>query len=224
MVAFSHVLCHEKERLVKKMKKNVQGFMIAGNLLTLAFIIGINVLFFPSNLWSIYPAIAILFSISFSIFPPSLQKIYSVLVTPLLMWLLFLVNHIESPTYIWAYYVFPILIMWPIAFLLGKKITTKTFSVVGALGLIAAYISLNIFYEPGFPWSIFPTFALLMWPLSRCFGKYPFAFSVASTGLGSLFFILTNYVTTPTTIWAIYPIFALLWWPLAIFFFVKKRK
>lgn len=43
------------------------------------------------------------------------------------------------------------------------------FSIVGSLLIIALLLFTNIYVAPGFPWSVFPIFGVLWWPLATFF-------------------------------------------------------
>lgn len=145
------------------------------------------------------------------------SKVLSILGSLLIIAMLVIENLIHSPKYLWfVYAVFPIL-WWPIIKLFPKLAASKAFAVISSLIIISYYAALNMFCAPGYPWFIYPAFAVLWWPLAnRLGGKGKgFSFSLAGSGLIILFFIIVNLVSSPNAVWAIYPIFAVLWWPLA---------
>jgi hypothetical protein len=144
------------------------------------------------------------------------------------MTLLFLggINLMFSPWHLWVLYaVFPVL-CWPVVMLLGKRAGRPPAALLVSLAAIAYYVLLNRFYSPGFPWAIFPVYAVIWWPLAVLLAKNkkPMAFSVAGALWSILFFIVLNAVTTPHEIWAVYPIFGILWWPLSVLCFVTLRR
>lgn len=156
----------------------------------------------------------------------STAKAYSVVGSLIILAFFTADNFMNSPSYPWVpFTIFPVL-LWPFCVFLGKR-AYKPLAAVGlsAVG-IAYYIVLNMLIDTGFPWAIFPAYALLWWPLSVGFAKrgHAMSFSICGTLLSAAFFITTNVITTPHTIWAAYPIFALAWWPLATYYFVYKRR
>ena len=92
------------------------------------------------------------------------------------------------------------------------------FGAISSLLIIAFFFITNYLTSWSHPWFIYPTFAVIWWPLSLYFaGNKNFkAFSVAGSILISVFFILVNVITSPGYFWCIYPIFAVLWWPLSM--------
>ncbi|KQL51227.1 hypothetical protein AN964_19735 [Heyndrickxia shackletonii] len=53
--------------------------------------------------------------------------------------------------------------------------------------------------------------------------KYDLIFASIGSLISILFFILVNYLTSPSHIWFIYPVFFLLLWPVSVYF-IKKRE
>jgi len=94
------------------------------------------------------------------------------------------------------------------------------FSMVGSSVIIAFMVFVNYTTSPGFPWFIFPVFAVLWWPLGVFFARNrnPVAFSIIGTLLISALMVITNLVTSPGFLWFVFPVFAVLWWPLSVIF------
>jgi hypothetical protein len=134
-------------------------------------------------------------------------------------------NHINSPDCPWMLFTVYPLLLWPVCSLLGRR----ALGLPTVLGLTAAgvayYTALNVFVFPGFPWIIFPVYALLWWPLSAAFARrgHAMLFSVCGTLMSAALFISINVISTPEYIWAVYPIFILVWWPLATYYYCYKR-
>lgn len=194
---------------------------ISGAAMLILSAVCINLILTPEHLW--FPE-AIFFVIWWPlgvyIAKRPHSKALSILGSLLIMAMLVIENLVYSPEYLWFLYaVFPIL-WWPIIKLLPKLAASKAFAVISSIIIISYYAALNLFFAPGYPWFIYPAFAVLWWPLVHWLGGKGrgFAFSVAGCGLIILFFIIVNIVSSPRAVWAVYPIFAVLWWPLSIYF------
>ena len=96
-------------------------------------------------------------------------------------------------------------------------------SVVSSSVLIMMLLTINILTSwDTNPWFIYPTYAVLWWPLAFIAKKSQKLFSIIG-GLGSaLFLLLINSLTSPDTFWAIYAVFPFIWWPIAAF--LPKQK
>ncbi|SHH78301.1 hypothetical protein SAMN02745823_01006 [Sporobacter termitidis DSM 10068] len=202
------------------------GFAVAGALMTIVFFAIVNIITSRGYLWFIYPSFAVLWWPVSVIFARGRPRIFSVVCSVMTLLFLALINLMFSPFYLWVLYAAFPLLCWPVIVCLGKRAGRLPAAMSISLLVIAYYILLNIFYSPGFPWFIFPTYAVLWWPLAVAFAKKrrPMLFSLSAVLWSSLFFIVLNTVTTPHEIWAVYPIFALLWWPLSVFCFVYKKR
>lgn len=99
------------------------------------------------------------------------------------------------------------------------------FSVAGSLIIILFMLFINYTTSPGFPWFIFPVFAVLWWPI----GVYTYQrggvkfITVVGTLLTILFFIIVNLTTSPGFKWCIFPIYAVIWWPIGVFLGKKPK-
>lgn len=102
----------------------------------------------------------------------------------------------------------------------NRRKYATTFAEVGSLMIILFFIFVNYTTSSSFPWFIFPSFAVLWWPLSIILAhkKTIKAFSMIGTIIIIAFFCITNYFTSPAYPWFIYPVFAVLWWPLSLYF------
>jgi hypothetical protein len=132
----------------------------------------------------------------------------------------------ESPFCPWALLTYFPVLMWPVGVLLKRRLGKLNIALIGCLVGIAYYAVMNIYVFKGFPWAVFPAYALLWWPLSIAFAKRGrmLIFSVCGTLLSIALFIAVNLFTTPHHIWAVYPVFAIIWWPLSIYYFVHLRQ
>jgi hypothetical protein len=106
------------------------------------------------------------------------------------------------------------------------------FSIWGAILIIGLVLFVNLYYTPHFLWFVFPTFAILWWPMALFFSwlkiskeiSTGFAFSVCGFLLIMGLLLFCNFYLTPHFIWFVYPAFAVFWWPLAMFFRHLREK
>lgn len=97
-----------------------------------------------------------------------------------------------------------------------KKSLQTALSVSGMI--ILSLIILNRFTSP-YPWSLYPVFGILWWPLSAYFaGRHqPLHFAVYGMALLAALFFLTWLFSTPGAHpWFLYPMLAVFWWPLSV--------
>jgi hypothetical protein len=200
---------------------------IVGCAALIIMLAAINLIVSPERMWFYYPAFAIIWwPLSTRFARSRAVKGYSIAGAALIIAFLTFVNYMESPLYPWAPLAYFPALMWPAATLLGKRLGKPGFALIGCLAGAIYYISMNILLFPGFPWAIFPVYALLWWPLAVIFAKRGrhFLFSACASTLSAIFFIAVNAVASPGAIWAVYPIFALCWWPLSTYFFVRRPR
>lgn len=206
--------------------KHKKLFSVIGSIVLIAFFLLTNFMTSPAVIWFYYPVFAVIWwPLSTFLAGPRTIKIYSILGALTILAFLTVENILKTPHCLWVLFTcFPIL-MWPAGVLLGKHFGKSGTAWIGCLTGILYYTVLNLLVFPGFPWAIFPAYALLWWPLACAFAKRgkPLLFSIVGTVLSAALFIATNLITSPHTIWAVYPIFALVWWPLAIYYFVYRR-
>lgn len=114
-----------------------------------------------------------------------------------------------------------------------KKVgLSLAFSVWGTNLIVAFFLFLNFYYSPQVIWFVYPTFAILWWPMAMFFHWYHiqdnkpvgFSFSVCSFLLIMALIVFINFYYTPAVIWFVYPAFAVIWWPLAMFFHRMRQK
>jgi hypothetical protein len=209
------------------MNKYLLLFATVTSIVCILFLITVNLLTSPHIIWFIHPAIAIiLWPISLYSIQKNKSKLFSIIVSLILIVYLVIENYTNTPDYPWFLYAAYPIIWWPILVSLGKYAKYFSVSIFGSMCTILYYSFLNIFLSPQYPWAIYPAFAVLWWPLSIYYAKTKryFEFSIVASIFISIFFITVNIVSTPFTIWAVYPIFAVIWWPLSMYFYSYKRR
>lgn len=209
------------------MNKYQLGFAAMGSLMSILFLITVNLLTSPQYLWFIYPTFILLVWLFSLIFIKTKYYLLNAIFCSF-MFMVFIItlNYMHSPNHPWFLYVTLPAILWPIAVAYGKKAKTLTFAVVTSGSIILYYAVLNILLAPEYPWAIYPAFVVLWWPLVLYFTRKKdyFGLSALCSIITIIFFITVNVVSTPNTIWAIYPIFLILWWPLSMYFFYLKKQ
>jgi hypothetical protein len=208
-------------------KKNYKLFSLISSVLLIAFFVTVNLLTTPSIIWCHYPAFALIWWPLSAFFADSRQmKLYSVLGVLIIIVFLTFDNLTKSPSCLWVLFsLYPIL-MWPVAIFLKRRLGRLDITLIASFIGILYYTALNVLIFKGFPWAIYPIYAILWWPLAIAFAKREksLTFSIAGTLLSAALFVTTNWITSPNTIWAVYPIFAIAWWPLSVYFFVYRRR
>ncbi len=207
--------------------KNHKIFSLISSFVLIVFFVMTNLITTPSIIWFHYPVLAVIWwPVSVFFANNKWKKIYSILGSLLLISFLGIDNMLKTPDCPWVLFtLFPIL-MWPIATFMGKHLGKVGVSIFLSLTGIAYYVTLNFTLFQGFPWAMYPAYALLWWPMAVVFArsKNPLGFSIAGSLLTAAMFIATNWITTPNQIWAVYPIFAIAWWPLAVYFFHYRQR
>ncbi|RAP78173.1 hypothetical protein [Paenibacillus montanisoli] len=138
---------------------------------------------------------------------------------------LLLVNQLTSPGYFWVIHPAFALFQWPIAMYFAAAGRIKPYSAVASL-LIILYLFLeNMSHSPGHPWFLYPSLAIIWWPVLMYAGRYAGTLRMAL--IGSFFIIvsygLLNLLLSPAFPWVIFPAYAALWWPMSIYF-SRSRK
>lgn len=209
------------------MNKHQIGFAAAGSLMTVLFLITVNLITSPSYLWFIYPAFfLILWPVSVILTKTKQYKLHAVFGSVAAVSFLAVINFTHSPEHPWVIYTLPPFVLWPVIIYSEKKAKTFLFALTASIFTILYYTLANYILSPQHPWAIYPAFPVLWWPLAVYYTakRDYFGFSIAGSLLTIVFFIIVNAVSSPQTIWAIYPAFVILWWPLSMYYFYYKRQ
>ncbi|WP_062052568.1 hypothetical protein [Bacillus sp. JCM 19034] len=202
-------------------------FAEAGCVLIVLFLIVVNYVTSFQYHWLIHPFLAV-FILPFGIysFIKNRHKSFSLVGSFSIVIYLLTENYMSTPNYPWFLYAVAPVFLWPILTFIGKRNKQMVVALTISVIFILYYVILNIFLEPLYPWSIFPAFLILWWPLSLYHAKRNsyFSFSIHATLLISILFICTNVFFSPSVVWAVYPIFGVLWWPLSMYYFSYRRE
>lgn len=92
------------------------------------------------------------------------------------------------------------------------------FAVAGSVMSMIFFMLVNYLTSPQYPWFIYPSMALLFWPISLyCVrkGKYK-QLSYSYSTVIILFLMVENYIESPDYPWFLYGIFPILSWPILV--------
>lgn len=208
------------------MQRHDVVFAWLGSLISILFFLIVNFLTSWDYLWFIYPSFfLLLWPLSVHLTKNKNYKVHSVFTSLLLIMFLITNNYLHSSNHPWFLYACYPIIWWPILMFLENRRRTLSLAILGCGITIVYYSILNIALSPQYPWTIFPSFAVLWWPLAMYYTKKKkyFQFSLSASLLIIVFFITVNLVSSPDSIWAVYPIFVVLWWPLSMYYFNYRR-
>lgn len=207
------------------MNKHRIAFAVSGSIMSIFFLMLVNLLTTPHEIWFVHPAFALVqWPIAMHFAGNGRIKAYSAVMSLLIVLYLAYENITQSPDYPWILYAGFAVVWWPILMYAGRFAGTIAMALAGSFCIILYYALLNLLLSPRYPWVIFPAFAVLWWPMAIYFSRSRqwFAFAICASLLCSAFFMGVNAISSPHDIWAIYPIFAVIWWPLSMYYFVKK--
>jgi hypothetical protein len=93
------------------------------------------------------------------------------------------------------------------------------FAVAGSVMSIVFFMLVNYLTSSHYPWFIYPSFALLFWPIGLyCVKKGNYKqFSISFSGLIMVFLIVENYMNSPNYPWFLYTIVPIVWSPILVF-------
>ncbi|MEK5174148.1 hypothetical protein NST63_13180 [Heyndrickxia sp. FSL W8-0496] len=99
------------------------------------------------------------------------------------------------------------------------------FAWLGSILCILFFLVVNYLTNPDYLWFIYPTFFILLWPISMYSIRHKNLklHSLFTSVILILFFITINYVHSPFHPWFLYAIYPILWWP-TLMFMEKGRK
>ncbi|UOQ44047.1 hypothetical protein MUN89_19620 [Halobacillus salinarum] len=92
------------------------------------------------------------------------------------------------------------------------------FAVAGSILCIVFFMMTNLITSPDYIWFLYPSFAVLCWPITvigiKKGGQKQLAYFYSAAII--VFLIVENYVQTPHYPWFLYAVFPILWWPILV--------
>lgn len=201
-------------------RNNYKGFSVAGALLTIAYLIGCNLLSsaYPWALYACFPVIgwplAMLLGKRFG------ASMFSVFGSALTLAWYGTLNALLEPGSPWIIFILFPLLWWMLSVFFYGQRQPHIYALVMSVFSIAFFFAVNLIYSPGAVWAFYPAFAMLWWPLTLLFARRHAwrAYSVAASLLAIIFLTAVNLITSPGFLWCVFPALAILWWPLAMAF------
>jgi hypothetical protein len=186
----------------------------------------LNLLLEPQSPWVIFVAFAVLWwPLSVFFYGRRCPHTYAAVMSTLSIAFFAAVNIIYSPGALWAHYPAFAIVWWPLTMMFARSKKWFAYSVIAALLTIVFLAAVNVTTSAGFAWSVFPSLAILWWPLALGFkGKRkPLAFSLAGTVLIMATLLTVNLITSSGFMWSLFPSLGVLWWPLSLGFKGKRK-
>lgn len=202
-------------------------FATLGSMMTIVFLMIVNLLTSPEHLWFLYPShILILWPVSLYFLSEKQYKFGVLFAGSVIIFFLSINNYFNSPGHPWVLYAAYSIVLLVVLTFLGKASIKLSVAIIGSLAAILYYSILNYYLSPGYPWAVYPAYAVLWWPVLLYFTKTKryFGLSVFGTFLTVVFFIVVRAISTPNVIWEVYPIFLILWWPLSMYFYGSNKR
>ena len=135
------------------------------------------------------------------------------------------INILTSPQFQWSLFPVFAILWWPVSVYSYSRKSAMVMAVLGSTISIIFFVAVNLITSSQFPWSIFPVFSLLWWPIAVYMAgkKNILLMSILSTLLIVTFFVTVNLITWPSFIWSFFPVSVLLWWPLSVYCGLNKK-
>jgi hypothetical protein len=130
-----------------------------------------------------------------------------------------LVNYTTGSRFPW--FIFPsfAVLWWPLSIIFAGRHAMKAFSLAGSFIVIAFVFILNYTTSWGYPWFIYPAFAVLWWPLSLFLAnpRTIKAYSIAGALIILAYLATINIVFSSFYPWTLYAVYPVLMWPVCVF-------
>lgn len=143
------------------------GYALVMTTLSALLFAATNAMFSPGAQWALYPIFAMVWWPVAVFFGKRHDALgFAVIGALLLIAFLGAVNMMTSAAFPWS--VFPSLcvLWWPVSVYFARHRSAFGYAVGGTLLGSALFIAINLLTSPAFLWCVFPTFALLWWPMS----------------------------------------------------------
>ncbi len=197
-----------------------KGFSVAGAVITIAYLIGCNLMStaYPWALFACFPVI--MWPLSMLLGKRFGASMFSVFGSALTLAWYGALNALLEPGSPWIIFILFPLLWWMLStFFYGQR-QPHIYALVMSVFSIAFFAAVNLIYSPGAVWAFYPAFAILWWPMTLAFArKHAWrAYSIATSLLTIVFLAAVNLITSPGFLWCVFPALAILWWPLAMAF------
>ena len=144
---------------------------------------------------------------------------FSIVGSLLMIFLFVFINFSTACRFPWFIYPTFAVIWWPLSIFFVGRHSMKFFSLIGSLAIIGILCITNYLTSWNYLWFIYPSFAVIWWPLVMFFQeKHGKALSVIGSLSIIAFSIAANNIASPSYMWFFYPTVAVIWWPLSVFF------
>ncbi|MCK5129597.1 MAG: hypothetical protein KAQ68_07085 [Clostridiales bacterium] len=200
--------------------KKYKLYSVLASIMTIAFFAAVNYISSPNTLWFFYPAFAIIWwPLSLLICGAKKYKLYSVIMSLVIIAFFGLLNLLYSADYLWFYYPTFLVLWWPLSMFFAKKKFIKLYSVIMSLSMVAFLALTNYFNTPNIWWFQYTIFYFLWWPIVMLLGKKAktLAFSIISAAIIIAYHVWLNLYLMPGVFpWFWYMVLPVLWWPVCI--------
>jgi hypothetical protein len=200
-------------------------FSLFGSLAIIVLLFLTNYLTSWNHPWFLYPSFAVIWWPLAVYFAPKRARLFSLIGALSIIAFSIVTNYTASPAYTWFYYPSLAVILWPLSVFLGKPRTSKIYSVICSLYILALLIADNLINTPSCPWVLLTVFPLVIWPVCVFLEKRTLRLwiSLAFSAAGIVYYTLLNMFVFPGFPWVIFPAYGLIWWPLTIAFAKRGR-
>ena len=207
--------------------KKYKLLAIIGSIYAIVFFYLVNLISSPNVMWFIYPAYAvILWPLSMFFAKKSTIRLYSIIISFATLVFLALINYFVSPGYIWVRYTIFYLLWWPVITCLGKKAKTLTFSIIGAIVIIAYYVINYLIQTPDtHPWYLYIILPAIWWPVCTAFKDKvsSIMFLLSSLLIFTIYYITLNFIFLPDYLWVLYLLYPFTWIVMGVYFCHRKK-
>jgi len=207
--------------------KKYKLLAIIGSIYTIAFFYLVNLISSPNVTWFIYPAYAIIWwPLSMFFIKKSTIKLYSIIMSFTTLVFLILINYFMNPSYIWVQHTIFYFLWWPLITCLGKKAKTLTFSIIGAIVIIAYYVTNYFILTPGIhPWYLYIILPVIWWPVCMAFKDKVFniKFLFLSLSIFTIYYTTLNLIFSPNYLWVLYLLYLFSWIVMGLYFYRRNK-
>lgn len=207
--------------------KKFRLYSIIASIYVTGFFYLVNHISSPDIIWFIYPTYAIVWwPLSMYFAKKSTIKLYSIFASIITLVFLALINYFITPGYVWVQQTIFYFLWWPVITLLGKKAKTLTFSIIGAIIIIAYYVANYLIQTPNIhPWYLYIILPVIWWPVCTAFKNKIFSikFLLFSLLIFTIYYAMLNFIVSPGYLWIIYLLYPFSWVVMGVYFGRRKK-